>query len=32
MESMEFLLEKISETKTNKDFLGSMGREVPSLS
>ena len=32
IESMEFLLEKISETKTNKDFLGSMGKEVPSLS
>lgn len=32
IESMEFLLEKISETKTNKDFLGSMGQEVPSLS
>ena len=32
IESMEFLLEKISETKTNKDFLGSMGQEIPSLS
>lgn len=31
VESMEFLLEKLSETKTNKDFLGSMGKEVPSL-
>jgi transcription termination factor Rho len=32
IESMEFLLEKISDTETNKDFLGSMGKEVPSLS
>ncbi len=32
IESMEFLLDKISETETNKDFLGSMGKEVPSLS
>ncbi|MFQ5900093.1 MAG: transcription termination factor Rho [Thermodesulfobacteriota bacterium] len=31
IESMESLLEKIEDTKTNKDFLDSMGKEVPSL-